>query len=115
MQKPMEPYIERLSEEGSLRSLRSPEDEDTRQENGHSKADSETIATSSLPRSHDTSYATVADFFSNPPDWFVSQREVYRRNPTRQLPPLCAAVAAEVLGNGLRGDEVCEAVERELA
>jgi putative DNA primase/helicase len=115
VQKPMEPYVERLSEEGSLRSLRSPEDEDTRQENGHSKADSETIATSSLPRSHDTSYATVADFFSNPPDWFVSQLEVYRRNPTRHLPPLCAAVAAEVLGDGLRGDEVCEAVERELA
>jgi hypothetical protein len=39
----------------------------------------------------------------------------YREDPEKHLAPLCAAVAAVVLGDGARGDEVREEVERELA
>jgi len=42
------------------------------------------------------------------------QIEVYHHNPEKQLGPLCAAVAAVVLGDGVRGDEVREEVKREL-
>jgi DNA-binding transcriptional ArsR family regulator len=57
----------------------------------------------------------VAALFANPPSWLTSQLEVYRRDPDRHLKPLCSVVAAEVLGDGLRGDEVREEVARELA
>ena len=57
---------------------------------------------------------TVADLFANPPGWLPKQLEVYRKDPARHLKPLCATVAAEVLGDGLRGDEVREEVERIL-
>ena len=58
--------------------------------------------------------STVAGLFANPPDWLPKQLEVYRKDPARHLKPLCATVAAEVLGDGLRGDEVREEVERIL-
>jgi DNA-binding transcriptional ArsR family regulator len=64
--------------------------------------------------SDDTSSATVAEFFANPPDWLPKQLRKYRENPKRHLKPLCAAVAAAVLGDGALGDEVREEVEREL-
>jgi hypothetical protein len=63
--------------------------------------------------SGDTS--TVAGLFANPPAWLVKQLGVYRTNPSQHLKPLCAAVAAVVLEDGARGDEVREEVERELA
>jgi AAA domain len=58
--------------------------------------------------------STVADLFAHPPDWLTSQLGVHRENPARHLKPLCSAVAAVVLGDGARGDEVREEVEREL-
>ena len=57
---------------------------------------------------------TVAGLFANPPGWLPTQLEKYRENPKRHIKPLCAAVAAEVLGDGARGSEVREEVEREL-
>jgi hypothetical protein len=42
----------------------------------------------------------------------VKQLEVYREDPDRHLRPLCATVAAVVLGVG--GDEVREEVEKGL-
>jgi len=59
--------------------------------------------------------STVAGLFANPPDWLVTQLEVYRKNPSRHLIPLCAAVAAVVLEDDARAPEVQEEVERELA
>jgi hypothetical protein len=58
--------------------------------------------------------STVAGLFANPPDWLPQQLEVYRENPARHLKPLCAAVAAAVLGDDARASEVQEEVEREL-
>jgi hypothetical protein len=58
--------------------------------------------------------STVAGFFAHPPEWLDRQLGVYREDPDRHLRPLCAAVAAEVLGDGLRGDEVREEVEKAL-
>jgi hypothetical protein len=63
----------------------------------------------------DTSNRTVSAFLANPPGWLVTQLKVYREDPGRHLQPLCSAVASVVLGDGARGDEVREEVERELA
>jgi hypothetical protein len=57
---------------------------------------------------------TVAGLFANPPGWLVTQLGVYRTNPAQHLKPLCAAVAAVVLEDGARRDEVREEVEKEL-
>lgn len=57
---------------------------------------------------------TVAGLFADPPEWLATQLEVYRENPKKHIGPLCAAVAAVVLGDGLRGDEVREEVEKIL-
>jgi DNA-binding HxlR family transcriptional regulator len=62
----------------------------------------------------DTSNPTVSDLFAKPPEWLTNQLKVYRQNPERHFQPLCNTVAAEVLGDPLRGDEVREEVEREL-
>lgn len=58
---------------------------------------------------------TVAEFFANPPDWLLAQLETYEQDPQMHFRPLCAAVAAVVLGDGTRASEVQEEVERELA
>jgi DNA-binding transcriptional ArsR family regulator len=58
--------------------------------------------------------STVAGLFVHPPEWLVRQLEVYREDPDRHLRPLCAAVAAVVLGDGVRGDQVRAEVERIL-
>lgn len=58
--------------------------------------------------------STVAGLFAHPPEWLVKQLEVYREDPDRHLGPLCATVAAVVLGDGVRGDEVREEVEKAL-
>lgn len=58
---------------------------------------------------------TVAGLFANPPDWLPKQLRAYREDPKRHIRPLCVAVAAVVLGDGLRSDEVRDEVERELA
>ena len=62
----------------------------------------------------DNSKSAVAGLFANPPDWLPKQLKVYRQNPDLHFKPLCKAVAAVVLGDGARGDEVREEVEREL-
>jgi DNA-binding transcriptional ArsR family regulator len=64
--------------------------------------------------SDDTSNPTVSSLFADPPDWLVTQLEVYRKDPERHLTPLCTHVAAVVLGDGLRLGEVREEVERIL-
>jgi hypothetical protein len=58
--------------------------------------------------------STVAALFANPPEWLPKQLAVYRKDPERHLKPLCATVAAEVLGDPLRADEVRDEVERHL-
>ena len=58
--------------------------------------------------------STVAGLFASPPDWLVTQLVVYRKDPAKHLKPLCAAVAAVVLGDGALGPEVREEVERIL-
>ena len=58
--------------------------------------------------------STVAEFFAHPPEWLTGQLEVYWQNPGRHFEPLCAAIAAEILGDGLRWKEVREEVERGL-
>ena len=75
------------------------------------------VSSSTHPRgndSDDTSEKTVASLFADPPDWLPGQLEVYRQNPAQHIKPLCAAVAAVVLGDGARGDEVREEVEKAL-
>src|SRR5829696_10275158 len=64
--------------------------------------------------SDDTSPTTVYEFFANPPSWLPRQLELYRENPERHFKQLCNTVAAVVLGDSLRGDEVREDVERIL-
>jgi len=59
-------------------------------------------------------YPTVGALFANPPDWLIKQFEKYREDPDRHLRPLCAVVAAEVLGDDARAAEVQEEVEQEL-
>jgi hypothetical protein len=66
-------------------------------------------AASAIP---DTS--TVAGLFAHPPKWLVTQLKVYRKNPARHKKPLCAAVAAVVLGDGARAPDVADEVERAL-
>jgi hypothetical protein len=58
--------------------------------------------------------ATVEELFANPPEWFQASIENYREDPDRWFPALCAHVAAAVLGDGLRWEEVRDEVEREL-
>jgi hypothetical protein len=61
-----------------------------------------------------TSPTTVAGLFANPPDWLPAQLAVYRENPERHINPLCVAVAAVLLGDALRWEEVREEVEAEV-
>jgi DNA-binding transcriptional ArsR family regulator len=63
----------------------------------------------------DTSPATVADLFANPPDWLVGQLVRYREDSDRHFRPLCAYVAAVVLGDDAHWEEVKEDVLREVA
>jgi hypothetical protein len=60
----------------------------------------------------DNKPSTVAGLFADPPGWLVTQLGVYRKDPQKHIEPLCAAVAAVVLGDGVRGPEVREEVER---
>jgi len=62
----------------------------------------------------DTSLTTVSGLFANPPDWLPGQLEKYRKNPETHFNPLCVAVAAVVLGDGDRADEVAEGVRKEV-
>jgi len=57
---------------------------------------------------------TVAEFFANPPDWLPAQLEVYEKDPKTHFGPLCVAVAAELLGDGLRAAEIADEVEQAL-
>jgi hypothetical protein len=62
----------------------------------------------------DNKPSTVAGLLADPPGWLVTQLGVYRKDPQKHIKPLCAAVAAVVLEDGARGDEVREEVERIL-
>jgi hypothetical protein len=62
----------------------------------------------------DTGHQTVAEFFANPPNWLPKQLEKYREDPNRHLKPLCAAVAAVVLGDDSHWEAVKEDTRREL-
>jgi hypothetical protein len=62
----------------------------------------------------DNSKPTVADLFANPPDWLPTQLKVYRENPKRHFGQLCNTVAAVVLGDPRRGEEVREEVGKAL-
>jgi len=64
--------------------------------------------------SDDTSEKTVSGLFANPPGWLVKQLRVYREDPERHLKPLCAAVAAAILGDPDRAPEVEEDVRKEV-
>ena len=64
--------------------------------------------------SDDTSNPTVAGFFAHPPGWLPGQLAVYRKNPELHFKSLCAAVAAEVLGDDAHWEEVREEVEKAL-
>jgi len=57
---------------------------------------------------------TVAELFANPPNWLRLQVEMYRKDPERHLKALCAAVAAAVFEEPIRGPEVREEVEEAL-
>ena len=70
------------------------------------------IRGSAVSAAPDTS--TVAGLFADPSEWLDRQLDVYREDPDRHLPSLCAAVAAVVLGDGVRGNEVREEVEKAL-
>jgi hypothetical protein len=59
--------------------------------------------------------ATVAEFFAAPPFWLSQQLEVYHQDPERHFEPLCTAVAAVILEDGLQWEEVARDVERELS
>jgi len=59
--------------------------------------------------------STVAGLFADPPGWLSRQFEIYRDDPDRHIKPLCAAVAAVILGDGACGGEVRAQVEEELA
>jgi hypothetical protein len=56
----------------------------------------------------------VAELFATPPEWLTKQLKVYRENPKRHFGPLCAAVAAEVLGVDGRAEDVAEEVRKEV-
>ena len=66
------------------------------------------------PLESDVTYPSVAEFFANPPEWLPGQLKKYREHPRRHFKPLCTAVAAEVLGDGLRWEEVAEEVRKEV-
>jgi hypothetical protein len=72
------------------------------------------VAGGSSPTLGGVGYQTVAEFFANPPSWLSGQLAKYRENPEKHINPLCAAVAAVVLGDGKLAGEVREEVEREL-
>src|SRR5215217_5936713 len=67
-----------------------------------------------MPSAGEDKVRSVAGFFAGPPSWLSTQLEKYRENPKQHIQPLCTAVAAVVLGDGERGSEVREEVEREL-
>jgi AAA domain len=62
----------------------------------------------------DNSNPTVGELFADPPRWLITQLGVYREDPQKHIEPLCAAVAAVVLGDGLRWEEVRGEVEKAL-
>jgi hypothetical protein len=67
-----------------------------------------------MEKDDDTSSTPVTDLFANPPDWLTKQLEKYREDPYLHIRPLCAAVAAAVLGDPMRAPEIRVEVEEEL-
>jgi hypothetical protein len=57
---------------------------------------------------------TVGALFGDPPKWLEGQLVRYREDPARYFKPLCAYVAAEVLGDHAHWEEVRDEVERIL-
>lgn len=60
---------------------------------------------------------SVAEFFANPPDWLIAELPLYRENPGGYFKPLCAHVAAVLLGDhdDARVPRLREEVKKELA
>jgi putative DNA primase/helicase len=111
-----------ISKKGPHRPHRPQSALPSRQGNGTSVGNSTTgtsgseVGTNALRLTlRDDSYASVEALFTDPPEWLPEQLNLYRQNPEKHIKPLCTAVAALVLGDGLRNDEVREEVERELA
>jgi len=50
----------------------------------------------------------VSSLFASPPPWLQEALEAYLRDTEKNFSPLCTLVAAEVLGDGDRGEEVEE-------
>jgi DNA primase len=65
--------------------------------------------------SEDEAFPSVAAVFAEPPDWLPDQLKIYRQDPDLHFGALCAIMAALVLGDPERGEEVAEEVRRELA
>jgi DNA-binding transcriptional ArsR family regulator len=57
---------------------------------------------------------TVKELFADPPNWLTLQVAKYRGDPGRHIEALCAAVAAVVLDDPMRGSEVREEVKQAL-
>jgi DNA-binding transcriptional ArsR family regulator len=57
---------------------------------------------------------TVAELFANPSEWLEGQIARYREDPHRHFRPLCAYVAAVVMGDGAWWEKVAEEVRKEL-
>jgi hypothetical protein len=57
---------------------------------------------------------TVAELFANPPSWLPTQIKKYREDPDLHFKPLCTAVTAVILEDGLRWEEVAEEVKKEV-
>jgi hypothetical protein len=57
---------------------------------------------------------TVGALLATPPSWLAEQLVRYREDPARHFKPLCAYVAAVVLGDDAHWEEVRDEVEREL-
>jgi hypothetical protein len=82
---------------------------------GQIRNQSEQVSLVSLIYKGSDTYESVANFFQDPPDWLPGQLEKYRERPELHFRSLCMTVAAKVLDNGDRWEEVKEEVERELA
>jgi hypothetical protein len=63
--------------------------------------------------SEDEEFPSVAALFAAPPDWLPAQLKIYRQDPDLHFRPLCASVAALVLGDAARHAEVAEEVRAE--
>jgi hypothetical protein len=65
-------------------------------------------------RSETQATQVAAELFAIKPFWLTSQLAEYHKDPDRLFRPVCVAVAAVILGDAGRWEEVKEEVEKEL-